>query len=82
MRLDRYLEEREDNISDFADALDSFVTASKEYTEAVGAESEKATEKQERATEIAYHERRDRATHLVKCLEKIAGIRRYVVEEE
>lgn len=82
MRLERYLEERDDNIGRFVDAFDRLVNATKEYGKTVDAVLEKSTEKTEQAAELAFHERTDAAEAVIKVLENIVGVRRFVVDEE
>jgi hypothetical protein len=70
MRLERYLEERAENVANFADALDSFISANKTY------------EKSQKASMDAYDARQRVTEDLVKFIEKITGVQRFVVESE
>jgi hypothetical protein len=82
MRLERYLEERAENVANFADALDSFISANKTYEKALDAEDEKSNEKSQKASMDAYDARQRVTEDLVKFIEKITGVQRFVVESE
>lgn len=82
MRLETYLENREDNIYSFAEAFEELVRADKVYDEATDAEAEKQTDKTEKASSAAFDARNEAAECLVKIIERICGVKRYVVEEE
>lgn len=82
MQLERYLEERADTIANFADTLDSFIASNKAYDKATEVEAEKPNEKTQKAAMDAYDARQRVTEDLVKFIEKIAGVQRFVVESE
>lgn len=82
MRLERYLEDRQDSIYDLASAFEEMLTATKLYADASEAVSEKSTEKTEKASELAWDARNKATEEFLKIIERLCGVRRYVVTED
>lgn len=82
MRLETYLENRADNVANFADVLENFISTNKAYDKATEAEAEKTNEKTSKAAMDAYDARQRVTEDLVKMIERIAGVKLFVVESE
>jgi hypothetical protein len=81
MRLENYLADREDNIANFADAFESLIRTTQDYDKATDEEADKPCEKTEKASQLAYNDRKEAAKDVVYMIERIVGVKRYVVEE-